>query len=62
MHHNPDWEAVGTLTFSKYGRARAWKRKSDKSSDDGFVTVPEQMEIPFENSIAAINVATNYSN
>ena len=49
MHHNPDWEAVGTRTFSKYGRARAWKRKSDKSSDDGFVTVPEQMEIPFEN-------------
>lgn len=49
MHHNPDWEAVGTRTVSKYGRVRAWRRKNDSISDDGFIEAPEQMEIPFNN-------------
>ena len=48
MHHFPEWEAVGTRTVSKYGRVRAWRRKADTSSDDGFVKVSEQMEIPFK--------------
>ena len=48
MHHFPEWEAVGTRTVSKYGRVRAWRRKADTSSDDGFIKVSEQMEIPFK--------------
>ena len=48
MHHFPKWEAVGTRTVSKYGRVRAWRRKADTSSDDGFIKVSEQMEIPFK--------------
>ena len=49
MHHNPDWEAVGTRTVSTYGRVRAWRRKNDSISDECFIEVPEQMEIPFNN-------------
>lgn len=48
MHHFLEWEAVGTRTVSKYGRVRAWRRKADTSSDDGFIKVSEQMEIPFK--------------
>ena len=48
MHHFPEWEAVGTRTVLKYGRVRAWRRKADTSSDDGFIKVSEQMEIPFK--------------
>ena len=48
MHHFPDWKAVGTRTVSRYGRVRAWRRKADTSSDDGFIKVSEQMEIPFK--------------
>lgn len=48
MHHFPKWEAVGTRTVSKYGRVRAWRRKADTSSDDDFIKVSEQMEIPFK--------------
>lgn len=47
MHHFSEWEAVGTRTVSKYGRARAWKRKSDLTPDDGFVKVSDQETIPF---------------
>ena len=47
MHHFSEWEAIGTRTVSKYGRVRAWRRKSDTAPDDGFMKVPEQMEIPF---------------
>ena len=47
MHHFPDWESVGTRTVPKYGRVRAWKRKTDSEPDNSFVKVPEQMEIPF---------------
>lgn len=48
MHHVQDWEAVGTRTVSKYGRVRAWRRKAYTLPDDDFITVSEQMEIPFK--------------
>ena len=47
MHHFPEWEAVGTRAVGKYGRVRAWKRREGSEPDDGFIDVPEQMEIPF---------------
>lgn len=47
MHHFSEWEAVGTRTVGKYGRVRAWKRKTCSEPDDSFIDVPEQMKIPF---------------
>lgn len=49
MHHMPGWEPVGIQRFAKYGSARAWKRTTDtKGPEEGFMDVPEQMEIPFD--------------
>lgn len=49
MHHMSEWEPVGIQRFTKYGSARAWKRKDDnKPPEEGFMDVPEQMEIPFD--------------
>ena len=41
----PEWEPVSSHRFEHYGIQRAWKRKS---TEDGFIPVPEGMEIPFE--------------
>ncbi|MCR5128514.1 MAG: virulence-associated E family protein [Lachnospiraceae bacterium] len=51
LHHVPGWVAVGTRTVEPYGRVRAWKRKNDVMQDTGdeFLSIPEQMEIPFGN-------------
>ena len=35
-------------TKSKYGKARAWKRKQEPASESEFQPVPEQMELPFQ--------------
>ena len=49
MHHIPGWETVGIQRFLKYGSARAWRRKEDiKTPEEGFIDVPEQMELPFD--------------
>ena len=45
------WKPHGTHRFGKeYGIQRSWKRmeESVKKDKDGFVEVPEQLEIPFE--------------
>ncbi len=47
LHTIPDWEPAGVQRFSKYGRQRAWKRKNEDESSDGFIDVPKQMETPF---------------
>ncbi len=47
LHTIPDWEPAGVQRFSKYGRQRAWKRKNEDNSSDGFIDVPKQMETPF---------------
>jgi hypothetical protein len=40
---------VGIQRFAKYGSARAWKRTADTTPpEEGFIDVPEQMEIPFD--------------
>lgn len=44
LGHMPDWEPVSSHLFEHYGIQRAWKKVSN---DEGFVPVPEQMEIPF---------------
>ncbi|MCR5323052.1 MAG: hypothetical protein K6E85_07270 [Lachnospiraceae bacterium] len=49
MHHIPDWEPAGIQRCGKYGSSRAWKRKNDTSNTkDGFISVTEQMELPFD--------------
>lgn len=40
----PGWEQVKTHRFEHYGTQRAWKRIQ---TDDGFIPVTDQMEIPF---------------
>lgn len=47
LHTIPDWEPAGVQRFSKYGRQRAWKRKNEDESSDGFIDVPGQMGMPF---------------
>ena len=45
------WKPHGTHRFGKkYGIQRSWKRMEDsvKKDKDGFIEVPEQLEIPFE--------------
>lgn len=45
------WKAHGTHRFGKeYGIQRSWKRieGTEKKDKDGFMKVPEQLEIPFE--------------
>ena len=45
------WKSHGTHRFGKeYGIQRSWKRMVDsvKKDKDGFIEVPEQLEIPFE--------------
>ena len=45
------WKPHGTHRFGKeYGIQRSWKRMEDsvKKDKDGFMEVPEQLEIPFE--------------
>ena len=45
------WKPHGTHRFGKeYGIQRSWKRMKDsvKKDKDGFIEVPEQLEIPFE--------------
>ena len=45
------WKPHGTHRFGKeYGIQRSWKRieSSGKKDKDGFMEVPEQLEIPFE--------------
>ena len=45
------WKPHGTHRFGKeYGIQRSWKRIADsvKKDKDGFMEVPEQLEIPFE--------------
>ena len=45
------WKQHGTHRFGKeYGIQRSWKRMEDsvKKDKDGFMEVPEQLEIPFE--------------
>ena len=41
----PEWEPVSSHRFEHYGIQRAWKRKN---TEDGFIPVPEGMEIPFD--------------
>lgn len=49
MHHMLDWEAPGIQRCGKYGSARAWGRITDATAPkEGFIDVPEQMEIPFD--------------
>lgn len=50
MDSLPDWEPVKTHKFDIYGKQRAWKRKSginDDASEEGFMEIGEQTEIPF---------------
>lgn len=50
MHGMKDWETAGIHRFKKYSRQRAWKRKNAPTAPtDGFMDVPEQMELPFDN-------------
>ena len=45
------WKQHGTHRFGKeYGIQRSWKRTegTEKKDKDGFMEVPEQLEIPFE--------------
>ena len=45
------WKQHGTHRFGKeYGIQRSWKRieGTEKKDKDGFMEVPEQLEIPFE--------------
>ena len=45
------WKQHGTHRFGKeYGIQRSWKRIEgiEKKDKDGFMEVPEQLEIPFE--------------
>ncbi len=49
MHHMLGWEAAGIQRCGKYGSARAWRRITDATAPkEGFIEVPEQMEIPFD--------------
>ena len=51
------WKPHGTHRFGKeYGIQRSWKRMEDsvKKDKDGFMEVPEQLEIPFELSLIHI--------
>ena len=50
MHCMKDWEPAGIQCFTKYSRQRAWKRKQDATNapGDGFMEIPEQMELPFD--------------
>ena len=48
MNHIPGWVKAGVQRCGKYGSARAWKRENDAAPNDGFMDVPEQMEIPFD--------------
>ena len=50
MNNMPGWEYVSSHNFFEYGKQRAWKREGTPpvvEDPDGFVPVPEQMEIPF---------------
>lgn len=50
MNNMPGWEYVSSHNFFEYGKHRAWKREGTPpviEDPDGFVPVPEQMEIPF---------------
>ena len=50
MHCMKDWGPAGIQCFTKYSRQRAWKRKQDATNapGDGFMEIPEQMELPFD--------------
>lgn len=49
MHHMLGWEATGIQRCGKYGSARAWRRIIDATAlKEGFIDVPEQMEIAFD--------------
>ena len=46
------WTKYKQHRFHGYGQQRSWKRdlvSNDPESGDGFVPVPEQMELPFDN-------------
>ncbi len=50
MDNIPGWKRVTTHDFFDYGKQRGWVREGtspEKGDTDGFMPVPEQMEIPF---------------
>lgn len=53
MNHSIDgWEEAPVHRFKGYGRQRSWKRvNKTASTENGFVPIPKQMEIPFDGNV-----------
>jgi hypothetical protein len=50
MDNIPGWKRVSSHNFFDYGKQRGWVREGtppEVTDPDGFMPVPEQMEIPF---------------
>ena len=51
MDNIPGWKRISSHNFFAYGKQRGWVRDGtppEVEDPDGFIPVPEQMDIPFK--------------